>query len=101
MCQFEEETLQSLEDTAEAVKSATSSLTARDPVAAAAQRIVDEANKSVSGDNTLEGWKAKAEKAVSCLCHWAVLVFHWRLEDAKIMFFGRQEFGGTLEVRPP
>ena len=70
--------LQSLEDAAEAVKSATSSLTVRDPVAAAAQRIVDEANKSVSGDNTLEEWKAKAEKAVSCLCHWAVLVSHCR-----------------------
>ena len=67
VCQFEEETLQSLEDAAEGGKSPANGETARDSVSAAAQRIVDEANRSTPGDNTLEGWKAKAEKAVSCL----------------------------------
>lgn len=63
LSQFDGEELQRVEE--EMGDKAGSSSREADRVGAAAQRIVDEANRNLPAANNLEAWKAKAEKAVS------------------------------------
>ncbi|KAK7097844.1 uncharacterized protein [Littorina saxatilis] len=60
---FDGEELQRVEE--EMGDKAGSSSREADRVGAAAQRIVDEANRNLPAANSLEAWKAKAEKALS------------------------------------
>ncbi|XP_076446152.1 uncharacterized protein LOC143283739 isoform X2 [Babylonia areolata] len=62
---FEEETLRLMEETDEESRAEHEASKTGDLASAAAQRIVDEANRANPSRSSLENWKAKAEKALS------------------------------------